>query len=557
MRRILLSFTVLISLISLLSYIPDDDTSIVSKQGTHIIDMAFAIEYSPPMIISNPHDQSDFHFGQVLETVGDKIIIGNPDSNLAGSTSGSVFVYDEQLGNLLTTIKNPKPNPAADFGISLAELDKTRVVIGAPGVQNSEQQSQVGSTSGLDNSGAVYIFDVDSGEQLLEIYPPDKVSKMKFGASVDVTDNLDIIVGAPKASESGQSGGIVYLFTSSGELLLTISDPYGEQGSEFGSVVAAFGDDILVANPVAFTGKQQTGHVYLFDGKTGELIRTFEDNNNNNNNDSSKSFARFGNSISVNQNYVLIGAPKDNSSDSQAGSVFLFDGDSGELVHKITNPDPVPFGEFGSSVKLVDDYIFVGAPKNLGSFDVIPKENPEIISQPDVNVNVNPNSGIVFVFEIKSGNLLVTLENPTPNNDEHFGMTLTSFGNNIVVGTPFDTSGITKTGSVSVFYADGDSPYTHDRVKTTEALAIPSWVKNTSEWWSKDAISDAEFIDSIQYLITKGLIIVSQVEFNENAPQEIPDWIKTNAGWWAQDKISDFEFLNGIEFLIENGLLRT
>ena len=33
----------------------------------------------------------------------------------------------------------------------------------------------------------------------------------------------------------------------------------------------AFGDDILVANPVAFTGKQQTGHVYLFNGETGEL----------------------------------------------------------------------------------------------------------------------------------------------------------------------------------------------------------------------------------------------------------------------------------------------
>ena len=54
--------------------------------------------------------------------MGNKIIVGNPDSNLAGSTSGSVFVYDDQFGNLLTTIKNPKPNPAADFGMSLAEI---------------------------------------------------------------------------------------------------------------------------------------------------------------------------------------------------------------------------------------------------------------------------------------------------------------------------------------------------------------------------------------------------------------------------------------------------
>lgn len=226
-------------------------------------------------------------------------------------------------------------------------------------------------------------------------------------------------------------------------------------------------------------------------------------------------------------------------------------------MHKITNPDPVPFGEFGSSVKLVDDYMFAGAPKNLGSFDVIPKENPEIISQPDVNVEINPNSGIVFVFEIKLGDLLATLENPSPHDGEHFGMTLASFGNNIIVGTPFDTSGITKTGSVSVFYAEDDSPYMYDRIRTTEALAIPSWVKHISEWWSNDAISDAEFINAIQYMITKGLIIVSQVEFNENSPQDVPNWIKTNAGWWAEDRISDADFFNGIEFLIENGLLRT
>ena len=546
----------LLSIASIMPYLSDDNT-IASAKEFSVFHMAFATEYSPPLVISNPHDQSDFHFGQVLETVGNRIITGNPDSNLSGSTSGSVFVFNEKLGTLLTTIKNPNPNPAADFGISLAELDNTRVVIGAPGVVNSEQQSQGGYTSEMGEIGAVYIFDINSGDQLSQIYPPDRVLEMEFGASVDVTDNQNIIVGSPRTAGSGQSGGVVYLFDSSGNLLLTISDPYSEQGSEFGSVVAAFGNDILVANPVAFTDQQQTGNVYLFDGKTGKLIHTFEDHSSSGGVDiTSKSFARFGDSISVDQNHVLIGAPKDSSSDSQAGSVFLFDGNTGDLQYKITNPDPVPFGEFGSSVKISNDYMLVGAPKNLGSFDVIPEENPEIISQPDVNVDVNPNSGIVFVFETDSGNLLATLENPAPDNDEHFGMTLTSFENNVVVGTPFDTFGTTKTGSILVFYDDDDLPYTHDRVKTIKTLAIPSWVKNTSGWWSGGSISDVEFLDAIQYMITKGLIIVSQVEFNENAPGDIPDWIKINAGWWAEDKISDSEFIDGIEFLIENGMLR-
>ena len=553
MKFLLALLVIMFTLTSFLSYHYSENVSVTLAQEDSMIGLAFAIEYSPPIVLSNPYDQSDFHFGQSLEMVGDKIVVGNPDSNLAGSTSGSVFVYGKGFGNLLTTIKNPNPNHVADFGISLAELDGTRVVIGAPGVDNSEQESQGGKIQGL-GRGAVYIFDVDSGDQVGKIHPPNNILESEFGKSVDVTNNQNIIVGAPKSSGSGETGGLVYLFDSSGELLLTISDPHPEQGSEFGSVVAAFGNDILVSNPVALTNEQQIGHVYLFDGKTGELKMTFENTGDDNIN--SKSFARFGDSVSVNLNHVLIGSPKDSSVDSQAGSVFLFDGNSGKLIHKISNPDPVPFGEFGSSLKIVDDYMFVGAPKNLGSFDVIPEENPEIVSEPDVNVKINPNSGIVFVFETNSGKLLATLENPTPNNEEYFGMEVDSFGNNVLVGTPFDTFGKTKSGSVLVFYADDDSPYTHDVVKTTKAITIPSWVKNTADWWSKDSISDTEFIDAIQYLITKGLIVVSHVEFNENSPQEIPDWIKNNAKWWAQNNISDIEFLNGVEFLIENGLLR-
>ena len=35
----------------------------------------------------------------------------------------------------------------------------------------------------------------------------------------------------------------------------------------------------------------------------------------------------------------------------------------------------------------------------------------------------------------------------------------------------------------------------------------------------------------------------------------IPDWIKNNAGWWADDKISEAEFINAIQFLIKNGII--
>ena len=38
--------------------------------------------------------------------------------------------------------------------------------------------------------------------------------------------------------------------------------------------------------------------------------------------------------------------------------------------------------------------------------------------------------------------------------------------------------------------------------------------------------------------------------------QDIPVWIKNNAGWWSKDLISERDFVKGIEFLISQGLIR-
>ena len=40
------------------------------------------------------------------------------------------------------------------------------------------------------------------------------------------------------------------------------------------------------------------------------------------------------------------------------------------------------------------------------------------------------------------------------------------------------------------------------------AESVPEWVKNTAEWWAQDLISDAEFLGSIQHLISIGVITI-------------------------------------------------
>jgi len=35
----------------------------------------------------------------------------------------------------------------------------------------------------------------------------------------------------------------------------------------------------------------------------------------------------------------------------------------------------------------------------------------------------------------------------------------------------------------------------------------------------------------------------------------IPDWVRNNAGWWSERLISDEEFANGLQYLISQGII--
>jgi len=38
-------------------------------------------------------------------------------------------------------------------------------------------------------------------------------------------------------------------------------------------------------------------------------------------------------------------------------------------------------------------------------------------------------------------------------------------------------------------------------VPTAYSDTVPDWVKNTAGWWATDAISETEFVNTIEYLV--------------------------------------------------------
>lgn len=122
-------------------------------------------------------------------------------------------------------------------------------------------------------------------------------------------------------------------------------------------------------------------------------------------------------------------------------------------------------------------------------------------------------------------------------------------------------SSLTK--STTIFKEDFDGTQvtfdTENGQSVTPHTTIPLWIKNNAHWWSQDEIGNDDFVASVQYLIEKDILSVPKrhvISILETAqPAEIPNWIKLNAKWWANDSISDEEFVQSMQWLIKKGIM--
>ena len=85
---------------------------------------------------------------------------------------------------------------------------------------------------------------------------------------------------------------------------------------------------------------------------------------------------------------------------------------------------------------------------------------------------------------------------------------------------------------------------------------IPIWIKENAKWWSSSTITDAEFIDGIEYLIEENIITISSNRQNLTSEKTIPDWIKVNSDWWINNLISDEDFVKMLEYLVQKGIIQ-
>lgn len=164
-----------------------------------------------------------------------------------------------------------------------------------------------------------------------------------------------------------------WVYTFSENLIISQSDGTNNQylggGAEFRKAIAISGGTIAGGAPYYRTGTDQVGQVgvWIWDSTNGwptEQSQLFRSNTFGSSYPV-EAEANFGASVAIDGEWMVIGEPgRDVGQTNDAGAVYIAHLDNGSWVtHSVvTSPTPVSSGRFGYSVAIEDDVIVVGAP---------------------------------------------------------------------------------------------------------------------------------------------------------------------------------------------------
>lgn len=283
----------------------------------------------------NPSPSRDDYFGGSTAVVGSRAAIGALGEDDAGPEAGAAYLFDINTGALLQTLASPNPTFSGFFGYSVA-MTEDQILVGAP-------KDQIAGV----NSGAAYLFDTHSGQLLHTYVNPSPESNDLFGSAVALSEDR-VLVGASGDDGAGPDSGAAYLFDRvTGDLIQAIPNPATGSSKNFGQSVSLSPD-------LAAVGSGQGSEVYLFDAYSGAQLRVI----------GGPEGEKFGWSVSLHGDRLLVGAPESHVGYKMKGSATLYDANTGSVLEHFENPSIGQGLNFGTSVSLSDHQLLIGAPNN-------------------------------------------------------------------------------------------------------------------------------------------------------------------------------------------------
>jgi hypothetical protein len=287
--------------------------------------------------------------------------------------------------------------------------------------------------------GAVYLYDLDGSNETV-ITASDTKTSSYFGSAISIADNK-IAVGAYWHDVPNVAKGAVYLYDMDGSNEIRIVASDGIYNAKFGYSVAV-GQNKLVVGAHGDAGTYANeGSVYVYDlDGTNELKINCTV--------PVSGAPNFGYSVAIGSNKIAVGSPLRDDVSYEEGAVFLYDLD-GTNELKVTPPGPRAAADhFGWAVHIFGDRLYVGAPHT------------------DTN---GINSGTVYVFDL-TGVHIATIVASDASATSEFGVSVSATDTKLVVGAWSEDSPVTNNGAVYVYDIDGSS-YTNE-LKIQPSTAI-------------------------------------------------------------------------------------
>ncbi|MEX0708478.1 MAG: FG-GAP repeat protein [Woeseia sp.] len=279
-------------------------------------------------------------FGESVDVDGDTAVIGAIDDD----GQGAVYVF---LREGERWIQQARLTGVSGFGESVA-IDGDTLLVGAPHTREAYVYSREARNS-------TWYFRVKfTADNLLE--------NSTFGKSVALYEGT-AVVGAWNEAPYGAA----YVFATNDGVNWTRQAKLlgsGNRFDTFGTSVAISGDTIIVGdrshNEMVAPEGQGAGAAFVFTRSGGDWTRTAKLLPQ----EPSAAFTHFGNSVAIDSNVAVVGAPRDRQLGDLSGAAYVFTRHSGawSVTTKLLPPEGGTEGEFGTSVGVAGGTILVAEP---------------------------------------------------------------------------------------------------------------------------------------------------------------------------------------------------
>ena len=418
---------------------PDDDVGISLDVGSaYIFDISAGTPSPPLFTFSDTSPSSHEEFGYSVAIQGNLAVVGSQKDDKNASNAGSATVFNLASAHPeqpLVAIDNPNPTTNDYFGTAVA-VDGTKVVISA------YQED----TSGNNNAGAVYIYDMASptpGTPVRTIYNPAPATQDQFGNAVAISGNL-VIVGCARNDPGGIiDAGTAYVYDLTSPTptvpIHTLDNPAPNADDWFGQSVSISGTKVAVGAHQNDVGASDAGSVYIYDLTSGTPtapVRILD-------NPAPAADDEFGYSVGISGNRIVVGCRLDDAGATDAGSAYLYDLTSANPtspVATLAHPTPESEENFGTSVAISGSRLVVGVPGN------------------DSQVN---HGGCAYVYEVTSATFPQPADKLLPEDqpeNEQAGLSISIDAGNVLIGAPLHDGNTAGRGAVYLFDPDPPTP---------------------------------------------------------------------------------------------------